>query len=172
MPQNRVKVTKDRTADIQKALADLVSTRILVGIPEEKNARDDGPATNSLIGYVHEKGSPARNIPPRPWLVPGVENAGEQIVGGLTNAGLAAIDGNAARVEQIMNAVGMAARNSVVERISSNIPPPLSPKTIAARRRRSKGSSYRRKATVAADTTTLVDKGELRGAITYVIRKG
>jgi hypothetical protein len=89
----------------------------------------------------------------------------------MRNAGRAAIEGDAHRADQILTAVGIAGRNAVVKKISSNIPPPLKPATIRARQRRSKGSKYRRKAATAADTRTLVDTGQLRRSITSVVRK-
>lgn len=50
---------------------------VLIGIPEdyELNLRSDSNLNNSEIGYIHEYGSPATNLPERPFLEPGVEKA-------------------------------------------------------------------------------------------------
>jgi len=172
MPEGGVHVTKkDRTADILKGITELARTKVLVGIPEENTDRQDGPATNALLGYVHEFGSPARNIPPRPWLIPGAQNGLPQALDLMKTTAQAGLSGNATAVYRGLNAVGLTLQNTVRARISSNIPPPLAPSTIANRRRRSTGSAYRRKATTASDTTTLIDTGQLRNSISYTITK-
>jgi hypothetical protein len=166
-----VKVVIDRMPTVLKGIEAMTGTQVLVGIPEDKTTRTDGRATNALIGYVHEVGSAARNIPARPWLVPGVQQAVPNIVRAQQGIASSAINGKVDAVEQGSHAVGLIAQNAVRAMISSNIPPPLKPATIRARQRRSKGSSYRRKATSAIDVTTLVDSGQLRASISYVVRK-
>jgi hypothetical protein len=172
MPEGGVTVAvEDHTAEFLKKLQELAKMQVLVGIPEEKDARQDGTAGNALIGAVMEFGSPAKNIPARPWLVPGVENGTPQALVALESAAQAGLKGDAAGLDRGLNAAGLILQNSVRAQISSNIPPPLAPATIAARRRRFKATGYRRQATSAADTTTLVDTGQLRASITYVISK-
>ena len=167
-----VKGTIDRSAEIVRAIQELARTRVLVGIPQEKTARRDTTrATNALLGYVHEMGSPANNVPARPWLVPGIQQGMPDIKRALQAIGKAAIEGRERAVEQGFHAVGLIAQNAVRARIRSNIPPPLKPATIAARRRRSKGSSYRRKATTASDVTALIDTAQFLNSTGYVIRK-
>lgn len=167
-----VKTTVDRVDDVLRGIAELARSRVMVGIPENKDARRDGDrAGNALIGLVHEHGSPAKNIPARPWLRPGVQQGMPRILTISKNIGKAALDGKIDVVEQGFHAVGLAAVNAVRARISSNIPPPLSPRTIAARRRRTKGSKYRRKAKTASEVVTLIDTAQLRNAVSYVVRK-
>ena len=54
---------------IESRLKEIVNTRILVGIPQD-NKTDSKYATNAQKLYYNSKGSPARNIPPRPVLEP------------------------------------------------------------------------------------------------------
>jgi len=187
MPVTGVKVTKDRTAEIVSAIQELARTRILVGIPEDTAARKDGSVSNAQIGYWMEFGT--RTVPARPSLVPGVEAARQQTIAGMKNAGTAAFDGNWSKAEQHLNAVGLLNRNSVVERINSNIPPPLSPKTVAARsvgRGRRRRVSKKRGISVAAlareeialgehgaagGVIALVASGQFRAAVTWVLKK-
>ena len=75
-----VKVTKDNTDALVKAVRSLTSKEWLIGIPATKGVdrqKEEGeklPLNNALLGYIHEFGEPDRNIPPRPVLVPGVES--------------------------------------------------------------------------------------------------
>jgi len=130
-----------------------------------------------------------QTVPARPSLVPGVQAVQPQIIAGLQNAGKAALDGNSARAEQILNGVGMLARNSVVERINSNIPPPLSPATVRARSvgyGRRRRMSKKRGISVAAlareeialgehgaagGVIALINSGQFRAAFTWVLKK-
>ena len=57
-----------------------------------------------------------------------------------------------------MRAAGMEASASVKNKIDSNVPPELSERTLAARKRRG-----------VTRTDTLVDTGQFRNSITYVV---
>jgi hypothetical protein len=167
-----VRVVIHRTPEILRAIDEMTKTRVMVGIPAaKKDRKEKTPANNALIGYVHEHGSPAKHIPPRPWLRPGVKNAVPSVIRALKVLGKASLAGDKVAVDQGYHAVGLLLQNAVRAKISSNIQPPLAASTIRNRRRRSAGSKYRRKATTAADTRTLVDTGQLRNAITYIVRK-
>jgi len=187
MPVTGVKVTKDRTAAIVSAIQELARTSVLVGIPEDTAARKDGSVSNAQIGFWMEHGT--QHVPARPSLVPGVAAAKDKITAALQNAGKAALDGNSAKAEQLMNAAGLAARNSVVERINSNIPPPLAASTVA---RRSVGYGRRRRMSkkrgisiaalareeialgehgAAGGVIALINSGQFRSAFTWVLKK-
>jgi hypothetical protein len=115
-------------------------------------------------------GSPARNIPARPHLVPGVEAALPEMTGYLKEAAAAALAGDLGAVDIGLTKAGIAAVNSVRLTIQAGIPPPLKQSTVDRRRVRSPGSSYRRKATSPADVTPLIDTTQLLNAYTFVIR--
>lgn len=156
-----VKITKDKVIATLKAIHQLVKQDVLVGIPQNADERPDGsPITNAEIGYLMENGSPANNIPARPHLVPGVERAEKQIGIQLKKGASAAMDGNQAGVMDALNAAGLVAQNSVRAEITSVLPPPLKPGTLAARKRRGR-----------TGTVPLIDIGRYRNAQTYVIRK-
>ncbi|WP_425530049.1 hypothetical protein, partial [Stenotrophomonas maltophilia] len=66
------------TEAVLSAVADLVKTKLLVGIPAETadraaEAGEPQPPNNATIGYAMEFGLPERNIPARPHLLPGVQ---------------------------------------------------------------------------------------------------
>ena len=74
-----MQVTVDITARVMVNICEIPEKRMLVGIPAEENARGE-EIGNAALGFIHENGSPARNIPPRPFLVPGMKDAEPQAV--------------------------------------------------------------------------------------------
>lgn len=156
-----VKITVDKMASIIKAIDDLGAKDVLVGIPEGNTDRKSGdPATNALIGYVQEFGSPANNIPARPFLIPGVQDIQKPAADRLKIAAQRALSGDLSQAEKQLHAAGLMGQNSARAKINSNIQPKLSERTLAARRARG-----------VTRENTLVDSGQLRSAITYVIRQ-
>ncbi len=158
------------TDAIMRALQKLAKLQVLVGIPSEKNTRTDGPIGNASLGYIHEMGSPARNIPARPFLKPGIENSKDKWTDYLEQACKAALAGKEGVMQRALEAAGQTAVNSVKGTITAGIPPPLKPATIAARKRH-KGGKGLRKALAAGGATPLIDSGQLLNSITYVVRE-
>ena len=126
--------------------------------------------SNAVLGYIHETGAPEVNIPERPFLLPGVRDASKQVAALLKRGAQAAMAGDTARVDRALHAAGIAATNAVKRKITVGPFAPLAPSTIKRRQRRTKGSSYRRSASSAADVKPLIDTGQLRQSITYVVR--
>lgn len=156
-----VKITVDKMASIIKAINELGAKDVLVGIPEGNTDRKSSdPATNALIGYVQEFGSPANNIPARPFLIPGVQDIQKPAADRLKVAAQRALSGDLSQAEKQLHAAGLMGQNSARAKINSNIQPKLSERTLAARRARG-----------VKRENTLIDTGQLRNAITYVIRK-
>lgn len=156
-----VKVTKDGVPALLKAIRDLTSKEVLVGIPDTAAGRDDGDTiSNAEIGYLMETGSPTQNIPPRPHLVPGVESVNDKIEKRMRAGAEAALAGRKSDVDATLTAVGITAENAVKAKITDGPFTPLSPKTIA-----------KRKAKGRTGTKPLIDTGQYRRAITHVVRK-
>ncbi|MEZ2410543.1 hypothetical protein AB6806_27480 [Bosea sp. RCC_152_1] len=156
-----VKVTKDGVPALLKAIKDLTSKEVLVGIPDTAAGRDDEDAiSNAEIGYLMETGSPTQNIPPRPHLVPGVESARDKIEKRMKTGAQAALSGKSSDADATLTAVGIVAENAVKARITEGPFAPLSPVTIA-----------KRKAKGRTGTKPLIDTGQYRRAITHVVRK-
>lgn len=153
-----VTISKDTVDDVVKAVQDLTKKRVLVGIPETKDYRDDGsPVGNAVIGYLNEFGGD--RIPPRPHLVPGIETVLPRAIDYLQKAGQYALEGKKGKVMEGLYAVGMICQSSVRLKITAVIPPPLAPRTIAARR--AKGHM---------GTTPLLETGNYIQHISFVIR--
>ncbi|WP_069705200.1 hypothetical protein [Burkholderia seminalis] len=152
----------DRLDAVLKSIAGLVKQEVLVGVPDSTAGRknDGEPLSNAEIGYIQETGSPANNIPARPHLVPGVQDARPKFEPQLQKGVEAALDGDLEQVQRRLNMAGIAAQNSVRAKVNSNIAPELAESTLEARRRRG-----------VTRENTLVDTGQYRNSITYVIRK-
>ena len=127
---------------IEKAVAHLAKTRLLVGIPGDSAPRDPVPGqkgtppSNALVGYVMEFGEPSKNIPARPFLVPGVDDARAEIVKGMEKATVSALSGKPAGIRDGLDQAGLAAVASVQAKMIAGPFAPLSQRTIEARARR------------------------------------
>lgn len=152
--------TKDQMADVLKSIQSLVKEQTLVGIPDSNAARKEGPINNAALGYINEFGSPANNIPARPFLIPGVEAAEPAVLKQLKRGAEGALDGRLDAADKALHSAGILAVNAVRGKINEGVPPPLADSTLAARRRRGR-----------TGTKPLIDTGQLRNAITYVLRK-
>jgi hypothetical protein len=168
-------VVLDKTQALFKSVRGLAKERVMVGIPSSTplggagpNQRSADPINNASLAYIHEFGAPGANIPARPFLVPGVANATQRVMPYLKAAGTAALDGKAALVDKNLHAAGLLAQAAVRAKITDGPFVPLQPATIAGRSRRHGG----RKATGPGDVRPLIDTGQLRAAIGYVLRKG
>ena len=138
--------------------------RVLIGIPQPKDIRrPDGKYKakigNAGLGFVHEFGSPHANIPARPFLVPGVREAGPACAAILKeSAGVALLRGEG--IEKGLEKAGLRAVSYVKRRITGQVGfQPLKAGTIAARERDNKKG-----------TKALIRTGQLLNSITYVVR--
>ncbi|KVC71445.1 hypothetical protein WI73_11545 [Burkholderia ubonensis] len=155
-------MTFDRLDEILKSISGLVQKEVLVGVPDSTAGRKDQgePLSNAEIGYILENGSPANNIPARPHLVPGVQDARLKFEPHLQKGVEAALDGDLEKVDRSLNRAGLVGQNSVRAKINSNIQPKLADSTLAARRRRG-----------VTRENTLVFSGQYRNSVIYVVRK-
>jgi hypothetical protein len=158
-PENGVTLTYDGSEALLKTIKAFAGNIVLVGIPSGSGRADNGP-DNAALGYVHEFGSPAKNIPPRPFLIPGVNSVRDKAVKLLQRAAELQLDNKPGPAMQALQAVGQVAADAVKAKIVSGPFAPLKPATIAARRRRGN-----------LGTKPLIDTTQLLKSITYVIRK-
>lgn len=110
--------------------------------------------------YIHSKGSPLWQIPPRPLVEPAIEAKGniEPIQDALKEAATAALKGKPEEAKRAMRMAGMLAQNAVRAWFTDprNNWAPNAPSTI-----KRKGSNR-----------PLIDLGEMRKAVTYVLDEG
>lgn len=187
-----VTVKRDDVQKIMRSVHELVSRRVMVGVPSKTAKRKDGgPMNNAAILYCMETGMPEHNVPARPSLIPGVEKALPACTKVLQRAARQAMDGQMAQALGSMSEAGQRAASSVKAVMGSNIPPPLAESTIANRYRQRMGTrgvksrrpeeqaylDMRRKglgaaaAQSSAGIVALVNTGDLRNAITSEVRK-
>jgi hypothetical protein len=147
-------------ARLRKAVKALTDQDVYIGIPEDKAARKaagDAGISNAYLGYIHEFGAPSRGIPPRPHLIPGIEDIRTDAAAILETAAARALEGKETAVAAALNKIGLLGQNAARARFAANDWPPLKPRTLA---RKAKGR-----------VNPLIDTGQLRKAYTYVIRK-
>lgn len=156
-----MRVAVDGVDDHVRAVSEGSQRRILVGVPEDSTRRDS-PVSNALIAYVHEFGSPANNIPARPFLVPSITAKKEDFAKLL--AGAVAMEGSPgqdANIKQVFEQVGLKAVATVKNYMQNGSFPPLAEATLERRRTRGNEPNSR--------TTPLLDTLQLFNSITYVI---
>ena len=182
-----ITINKDGTAAFKAAVEALRKRIVLVGIPAAAVDHPGSEVSNALIGYVQETGSPAKNIPPRPFLTPGVADAKDKIVAAFKKGGKAVLSGDPAAVDRALTESGEAAVAAVRTKILSGPFTPLADSTLKARARRKQGNGRlsqtksskdaRRElaaraagAEASTDARPLYDTFSLFNSITYVIK--
>lgn len=175
-------ITQDHMAEVMRNIRQLVQREVLVGIPSTKTDRM-GPneaINNATIGYIMENGSPAKNIPARPHLAPGIANAQPAIIQRFEKAAQAALQGDVAETDRQLSAAGMVAASSVKALITAGLSPALADSTLLSRVRRNRAAKgaaaelARRAQGIAPGSDLakpLIESGQYRNAITYVLKK-
>ena len=172
-------VTKDRVAEVLKAIHEITTREVLIGIPmeEDKRPAENGkvaPIGNAAIGYINEFGLPRRNIPPRAHLIPGVRNAMPTIEKALKGGVGRALQGDGSPVGTIEAALeksGTAAVSAVKKVIQDKIAPELSRAALLTRwNRQKKRKGKPMTADFMASATPLINTGDYIKSLTYVIR--
>lgn len=161
MPKN-VKVTVDRVAAVLKNLNALTISKVYAGIPASKTTRQETegqPINNATLMYIHENGAPEVGIPARPVVVPAINSIRDDVVNEMRKGAQAALGGSKSAIDTMNNRIGLMAQNAMRKRITDGPFIPLKEKTLAARRSRGR-----------TGTKPLIDTGQLRRALTYVIR--
>jgi len=167
----------DRTAKIAKDLDRLTRENVLVGVPGKTDKRKEGEVTNATLAFIHDQGSPAQNIPARPFMKPGIKAVQKQITSILRAGAMDVLSGQSGAAERALNKAGLTASSSIKNVINEGIAPPLKWSTVKGRLR-NKIAVKGAKAALAhggdmpdmADAKPLVATGQLRNSITYVIR--
>ena len=164
----------DKLKQVFNGLNLLLSADVLVGYPADGDQKagtggpntrkpdpdDKAPLTNAEIAYIMENGAPEANIPPRPSLLPGIEAARPRITALFKQHAQYCIKGDIARADRVLHAIGLTAQAAVRSEITNGNFLPLSPRTLAERLRRGR-----------TGTKPLLDTGQMRNAVNYVIRK-
>jgi len=154
----------DNSKPLGELLRQVADMQVFVGIPEEKAVRKWekkwSSVNNAQLLYIHTNGSEKMKIPARPVIEPAIEAKGnkEMITEELRKALDSLLDKKPGQASIHLKRAGMIGQN--VSRAwftdARNGWAPNTPLTIAR-----KGSDQ-----------PLIDTGQLRKAITYVVGKG
>lgn len=181
-----VTVTKDLTEDILNSLKDLAEKTVCIGVPEDTDTQRDNISNAELLYihtngirdkdmirdmqhdlntmpyskahelYVHENGSPLWHSPPRPVLEPSIDANREQIAELMKTAAIKALKGN--DVTPSLRKVGMQGQNIARDWFTN-------PDNKWA-------ENTKNTIKIKGSDKPLIDTGELRKSITYVIKDG
>lgn len=172
---------------VMQALDRMASNEVLVGFPEASTDRkpedsEEEPIqdlTNAALGYIHDNGAPEVNIPARPFMVPGITAARSKIIKIAKHMGQAALtaDNPQEAIDQGLHMMGLTAQASIRSVINDGIDPPLADRTLKARARKGSKGAEQELANRAKGlppgkelAKPLVETGQLRNAVNYVIR--
>lgn len=184
MAKSRIVIKKNPAAqNIAETLHLLASREVLVGFPSdttERKAEVGDEPTNAALGYIHDNGMPEQNIPARPFMEPGMKRAigkVEELAQRTARAALSGAPNSATMVEQGLHSMGLVAQAAIRGVINEGIAPPLANATLRARAAKGRKGAKQELANRAAGkppgmslAKPLVDTGQLRNAVNYVIR--
>ncbi len=109
---------------------------------------------------TRKTGPHAIDIPPRPWLRPGVEEAKDKIAKALLRGAKAVVAGNPDGARDGLDGAGLVAQASVMNKLTNGPFTPLASSTLAKRRARG-----------ITRTNPLNDSGAMRNSVKYAIVK-
>lgn len=165
MSKPTLQVTSDFTDQFNDVVKKFKRDAVLIGIPEEdtqrdKDDKDPDQITNAAILAINEFGSPINNIPPRPVMAIGIRNAQEEIAEQMKKATQQAFKTGLSALSVFYNRAGLIASNAIKKAINAqdDIEGP-SAATLAAR-----------EAQGFKGTKALIVTGQMRNAITYVVK--
>lgn len=158
-----VKIKNNKVKQVKQTLNTVIKKDVLVGVPQEKSSRpEEGEEiTNAELMFIHTNGSALRNIPQRPVIEPALEDDRETISKIMKSALQALLNGDEQEYLKQLEIAGLEAQSASQDWFDNpkNGWPPNSPRTIRAKIK--KGST---------EPKPLIDTGELRKSIVYVIR--
>lgn len=180
----RIDVTGDldaaAIARLRRAVHELAGSEVLIGVPAAKDGRtDNGGFGNAAIAYTQETGSPANNIPARPFLAPGVKDIVPAAVLKLEEAAKEALRGNRDKVRAILHGIGLDGVSAVRKRFDDNNWQALKKTTLDARLRRRLGKEGIRRLREKGEelpeptqTKPLQDTMQLKKSIVHIVTLG
>lgn len=163
-----VKISGEGLGDLKDAINFLKNNRVLVGIPGASGGSHD-EITNVELAFIHTNGSPRLRIPARPFLEPGIEEGMEKIQDRMKAAAQAAIDGDTGAAMGELNKAGMYGQQYVQDYFTGGHFAPNAGITVEGGWMRNRISGKPFKVKGKGSATPLIDSGDLRGSITYVI---
>lgn len=124
-----IKVSIDRLPELEEMVDVFDGVGVDVGFAGEHS----GGLSNAHLAYILEMGSPARNLPARPALEPGIRENKQEILGVAEQAARAAARADRNRKQVFLSGMQMVADacvNAVKKKILQNEFAPLAPATV------------------------------------------
>lgn len=184
MEKPKLKTTVDNVDALRALLEGISATEVLVGFPESSATRDGSGPTNAMLGYVHDNGAPEQNIPARPFMIPGIESVATEVTNILAALAKGHLNKGKLTADQGLTRVGLKVQAAIRKKINEGVPPPLADSTLRRRAaRKGKGLGSRKGAKLELELRAagwdpsvdfakpLVDTGQMRNAVSFVIRK-
>lgn len=166
---------KDNSAALAKALKAVTNMDVLVGVPANNTNRNTDEVNNAQLLAIHTAGSPLHGLPARPVIKPAITAKGnkEQLSEQLGIAARLVMLGKAQEAVLQLKRTGMLAEGIVKNWFTDprNNWSPNSPRTVAIKE--AKMTKESKAAAIAAGnplTRPLIDTGQLRKSITFVVR--
>lgn len=147
----KIKDTDKGFLAIKKALLSLKKKEIKVGIHE--GAGENAKTGTLIVDYATANEYGTSKIPERSFMRSTYDEKQQEWNKAIEKIVDSVVEGGVGNIEQKISLVGEQVVNDIKEKISSNVPPPLSEATI-----RRKGSSK-----------TLIDTGIMKTSITYKV---
>ncbi len=162
MSKPTLTVTADFTEKVNEILKKFKRDAVLVGIPEDGTKRNDADETitNAAILAINEFGSPANNIPARPAMAIGIKNAQDEIAEEFRKAAIGALTRGLSALSVAYNRAGLLASTAVKKAINAQ-EGFSGPSEATLRAREARGFK---------GTKALIVTGQMRNAITYVVK--
>ncbi len=166
MSKPSLTVTSDFTKTFNETIARFKRDAVLVGIPQDENARepgDDEPMNNAALLALNHFGSEEAHIPPRPVLSIGIKKAQDAIAEQFKICAQNVLSKGPAALETYYERAGIIASNACKKVINDQegLAPPAE-STLKARKYL-KQSGFK-------GTKALLVTGQMRNAITYVVQ--
>lgn len=162
MSKPTLTITGDFTEEFNKIVKSFKKDAVLVGIPQEETQRtNDQMINNATLLAINNFGSPLNNIPPRPVMSIGIRSAQPEISEQFKLAAQKSFAEGIDALGTYYNRAGIIASNAIKKAINSQerIEPPAD-STLASR----KSAGF-------TGTKALIVTGQMRNAITYVVKE-
>lgn len=151
------KATKNMFKEYENQIKQFKNSAIKIGLPEKVGGQThkDSDMTIAQIGAIHEYGVPEKNIPKRSFLREPMLNA-QKDINKLIKIKFSAVAENRLSVGRALDQMGLYGQKISQKSFTNNDWASLKPATIKAKGNKS---------------NPLIDSGQLRQSITYIVEK-
>lgn len=155
-PRSKVRVKDKGFEAFFKRAKRGAAFKVKVGVQgdEALEPHNPGGPSNVLVASVHEFGAPSVNVPERSFFRSTSDEKERAWQRELAAAGRRVAKGASPQGELLL--VGEVARDDIIDKIHSGIPPALKPATVRKKR---------------GETTPLIDTGQLINSLSTVVSK-